>query len=265
MRWIACLTLVLICLSACRAPDARPVEPVEALGARTGHGFLYENAEGERVYALLAGIRGGENDASRLALQSLLNEAGGALRLVETEAGPDRYDRPIVLAMFNRGAQTVYLDAEMVKAGRAMVWPRPEAAMRSALLYELEAEARSADRGGWGEGGFVIRPPDPDPLAQYLDSAQIIEGRVVAVGEARNGRLYLNFGSNWRTDFTVSLNRQDRERFGQQGLYDPATLDGAHIRVRGWLYDENGPMIHVASPAQIEIIDAPEPVSLPWP
>ena len=71
-------------------------------------------------------------------------------------------------------------------------WPQRE--LGAAVI--LQSEIRTRDR-----------------LAQTLDSAQIIEGRVVAVGEARNGRLYLNFGLNWRTDFTVSLNRADRERF----------------------------------------------------
>ena len=263
MMRIAYLALVLIGLSACRGPEQAPAQTVEPVGARTGHGFLYETLEGVREYALLAGIRGADSDESREALQSLLDEAGAGLSLIETEAGRDRYDRPVVIAMFNRAGETVFLDAEMVTSGHAVVWPRPEADARADLLYALEADARSAGRGGWGDGAFLIRAPDPDPLAQHLDSAQIIEGRVVAIGEARNGRLYLNFGMNWRTDFTVSLNRDDRERFEAAGLSDPSALEGAQIRVRGWLYAENGPMIHVQSPWQIEVLDAPEPAALP--
>ena len=263
MARIACLALVLFCLSACKGQEEPPSHAVEPLGARSGHGFLYETAEGVREAALLAGIRGADTDDSRAALQALLDAAGPELTLLETEAGRDRYDRPIVFAWFDRGEETVWLDAEMVRSGQAMVWPRPDADERASFLLALEDEARLSGVGEWGEGAFVIRSPDPDPLAQHLDSAQIIEGRVVAKGESRNGRLYLNFGMNWRTDFTVSLNREDRERFEAQGLYDPASLEGAQVRVRGWLYDENGPMIHVQSPAQIEVLDAPLPAALP--
>jgi hypothetical protein len=263
MTRIACLALVLFGLSACKASSEAAPQVVEPVGARTGHGFLYETGEGVREYALLAGVRGADTDQSREALQSLLDEAGPGLSLVGTGAGRDRYDRPIVIALFNRAGETVYLDAEMVASGQAVVWPRPDADGRAGLLLALEDEARSSGAGAWGEGSFTIRSPDPDPLAQHLDSAQIIEGRVVAIGEARNGRLYLNFGMNWRTDFTVSLNREDRERFEAAGLYDPASLEGADVRVRGWLYAENGPMIHVQSPWQIEVLDAPEPAALP--
>lgn len=263
MTRVAFLAWVLISLSACKGAEERAPRAVEPLGARTGHGFLYETAEGVREYALLAGIRGADTDNSRNALQALLDEAGPGLTLVETEAGRDRYDRPVVTAMFNRGEATIGLDAEMVQSGQAIAWPRPNADEGAELLLALEEEARSSMLGGWGDGQLAVRSPDPDPLAQHLDSAQIIEGRVVAIGEARNGRLYLNFGMNWRTDFTVSLNRDDRERFETQGLYDPATLEGADIRVRGWLYAENGPMIRVQSPWQIEVLDAPEPAALP--
>ncbi len=263
MARIACLALVLFGLSACKGVEEAAPQVVEPAGARTGHGFLYETGEGVREYALLAGIRGADTDQSREALQALLDEAGPRLSLVETEAGRDRYDRPIVIAVFDRAGETAYLDAEMVKSGQALVWPRPGADARAGALLALEEEARMSGAGAWGEGHFTIRSPDPDPLAQHLDSAQIMEGRVVAIGEARNGRLYLNFGMNWRTDFTVSLNREDRERFEAAGLSDPASLEGARVRVRGWLYAENGPMIHVQSPWQIEIVDAPEPVTLP--
>lgn len=263
MLKIALCVLVLASLSACRAPERAEVSSVAPLGARSGHSFTYLDEAGVRQAALLAGIRGAETPDSRDRLQRLLDEAGDALLLIETEAGRDRYDRPVVLALFDRTAGEAYLDADMVSSGQAMVWPRPDADQRAQILYALEAEARRAGEGAWGSGAFTIRDPDPDRLAQHLDSAQIIEGRVVAVGEARNGRLYLNFGLNWRTDFTVSLNRADRERFEAQGLSDPAQLEGAVIRVRGWLYAENGPMIHVASPAQIEILDAPDPTPLP--
>jgi hypothetical protein len=260
---IALCVLVLASLSACHAPERAEVSSVAPLGARSGHSFTYLDEAGVRQTALLAGVRGADTPASRAHLQGLLEEAGDALMLIETEAGRDRYDRPVVLALFDRETGEAHLDAEMVRSGQAMVWPRPDADQRALVLYALEAEARQSGAGAWGSGQFAIRDPDPDRLAQHLDSAQIVEGRVVAVGEARNGRLYLNFGLNWRTDFTVSLNRADRERFEAQGLSDPAQLDGAVVRVRGWLYAENGPMIHVASPAQIEILDAPAPRPLP--
>ena len=73
----------------------------------------------------------------------------------------------------------------------------------------------------------------------------------------RSGRVYLNFGSDWRTDFTVRIDPADASRFETAGM-DLLALEGQVIRVRGWVQDENGPMIRVDHPERIELVD-PEP------
>jgi micrococcal nuclease len=44
--------------------------------------------------------------------------------------------------------------------------------------------------------------------------------------------------------------------FAETGL-DPLTLDGALIRVRGWVDDRDGPRIEVTHPEQIEVLARP--------
>ena len=66
-------------------------------------------------------------------------------------------------------------------------------------------------------------------------------------------RIYLNFGADFRTDFTVSIDRRDWRTFDRAGV-DPLALEGAKIEVRGWLVSRNGPMIEVTHPEQIEPI-----------
>jgi len=260
MRHMLCV--LLLALPACSPPPAVSTEAVQAQGAGSGHSFSYETAEGAIERAVLAGVRAAPGEEPRLALADLLTEAGVDLALTETPAGRDRYDRRVVYAAFQASDGQRHLDAHLVSAGWAMVWPREGSPPRDAGLWALEAEARSAGLGAWADGRFTIRDPHPDGLAQVLDSAQIVQGRVVATGEARTGRLYLNFGLNWRTDFTVSLSRSVRDAFVEQVGVDASTLDGAVIRVRGWLVEENGPMIRVYQPEQIEILDAPDPVTL---
>ena len=70
---------------------------------------------------------------------------------------------------------------------------------------------------------------------------------------ASSHRLVLNFGRDWRSDFTVSVSRQDMKLFRDAGI-DIRTLKGRTIRVRGWLFRENGPMIRATHPEQIERI-----------
>ena len=66
-------------------------------------------------------------------------------------------------------------------------------------------------------------------------------------------RVYLNFGDNWRTDFTVTLSSKVFRLFKKAGM-DPMAFKDQSIRVRGWLRKRNGPMIQASHPEQVEIV-----------
>jgi len=112
-------------------------------------------------------------------------------------------------------------------------------------------EARAARRGLWVASPYVIRSPrslaHPD-----LGTFQIIEGKVLNAAVS-GGRAYLNFGRNWRTDFTVTISPQDMKSFKADGI-DPRKYAGKVIRVRGWIERLNGPEIEVAVPEAIEVL-----------
>jgi hypothetical protein len=79
-----------------------------------------------------------------------------------------------------------------------------------------------------------------------------VEGRVLVAGKA-SGRVYLNFGRNWKDDFTAVIGERALPLFAESGL-DPLALGGAFIRVRGWVDDKDGPRIEVTHPEQIEVL-----------
>jgi micrococcal nuclease len=93
---------------------------------------------------------------------------------------------------------------------------------------------------------------DPDDLDDAEDTFQVVEGVVVEAATVR-GRIYLNFGRDYRTDFTVVIDEDDLDAFEDAGLA-PETLAGRRIRVRGWIDMYNGPMIAVTHPEQIEVL-----------
>ncbi|MEC7647155.1 MAG: hypothetical protein VX900_02175 [Pseudomonadota bacterium] len=69
---------------------------------------------------------------------------------------------------------------------------------------------------------------------------QIAEGLVLDVATVK-GRTCLNFGPDWRTDFTITVQPHDRRRFVKVRL----------VRVLGCLRCRNGPMIEATHPEQI--------------
>src|SRR3546814_18690321 len=50
---------------------------------------------------------------------------------------------------------------------------------------------------------------------EWLGGFELVEGRVVAVGRG-GGSTYLNFGEDWRQDFTVAVARQAQKLFEEQ-------------------------------------------------
>ncbi|MSO74388.1 MAG: hypothetical protein EXQ99_04435 [Alphaproteobacteria bacterium] len=67
------------------------------------------------------------------------------------------------------------------------------------------------------------------------------------------GRVYLNFGADYRSDFTISVAARDRRVFDAAGI-DLSTYEGHIIRVRGWVDSLNGALIEATHPEQIELV-----------
>ena len=78
---------------------------------------------------------------------------------------------------------------------------------------------------------MAVDSPPALGKTHHIDTFQVIEGAVLEAANVR-GRLFLNFGPGWRTDFTVTLDSKTAPLFARKGL-EPLTLEGRHIRVCG--------------------------------
>jgi hypothetical protein len=117
-------------------------------------------------------------------------------------------------------------------------------------MLALERAARAERRGIWRHPLYRIL--DPEQAGRFIDTFQIVEGRVRQVAIVK-GTAYLNFGEDWRSDFTV---RTASATWGPPRLVkqELAALEGAQVRVRGWLKSYNGPLIDATHREQIEIL-----------
>ena len=162
----------------------------------------------------------------------------------------DRHGR-ILAQMFRLDG--TWLQGEMVRRGLARVYSFADNTACIADLLRLEVEARAARRGIWSLDWYALRPAGPD--VGPFGSFQLVEG-VVMKADVVRGRLYLNFGDDWRTDFTVSASPRVRQQFDRQD-FDYRGLAGRRIRVRGWIDQRNGPMLGLSHVEQIELLDQP--------
>ncbi len=159
----------------------------------------------------------------------------------------DRHGRILAHLVRDDG---VWVQAAMLERGLARV--NGVADLRTAMpeMLAIEAEARRSRRGIWSHPFYSIR--QPQELERYLDTFQLVEGRIVDIATIR-GRMYLNFGTDWREDFTVSISPQDVDPFLALGIQFESLIE-ERIRVRGWVYRRYGPMIDATYPEQVEIL-----------
>ncbi len=178
---------------------------------------------------------------SALVLGRRVNLAFGGRR-------SDRYGRH--LAHLYR-ADGLWIQGEMLKRGLARVYSFRDNRALVAEMLALEREARAAGRGIWAHPFYRIRRIEETSL--HIDSFQLVEGRVLKAARV-GGNGFLNFGMDWRSDFTISVGSAARRMLAKKG-YEFAALEGRLIRVRGWLKLRNGPMIVLTHPEQIEVLE----------
>ncbi|NQV85135.1 MAG: thermonuclease family protein [Rhodospirillales bacterium] len=185
---------------------------------------------------------------SKRALEELT--LGRRVRLFFGGVQKDRHGR--LLAHLHT-ADGVWVQGEMLGRGMARVYSFPDNRAAVADMLAFERAAREAGRGIWGHPFYGVRDAmDTKAVSRLAGTFQVVRGRVAKAARIKS-RVYLNFGQNWRDDFTITIETSARRMFDKAGT-DPLSLQGKIVRVRGWLKKYNGPMIELSHPEQIEVI-----------
>lgn len=158
-----------------------------------------------------------------------------------------------------RRTDNVWVQGSLVRNGFAYVDPIPPSPILDDLM-KWENEARQNKRGLWVDKNAILSPTTAQTA---LYRFAVIEGRVEKVALQRNG-IYLNFGKNWKDDFTVFIPSALRSQFAREAI-QLTSLGGVSIRVRGVVEKNNGSMITLASPRQLEILDRIKRTNIPTP
>ena len=209
-----------------------------------------ESSSRVRLVGILAPkptLRAGFKSKSALASMVL----GKRVTLKAAGRGMDRYGRILAHIYLADG---LWIQGEMLKRGMARVSGFADNRALAAEMLAAEGAAREGRRGIWALPYYRVRTVAEanKRMAGELGAFQLIEGRVKKTARVKN-IVYLNFGDNWRTDFTVTIKTGARKMFEKSGL-DPMSLKGRLVRVRGWLKSWNGLMIDVGHPEQIELL-----------
>jgi len=217
--------------------DGRAIRLVGALGPRVQTRWAESMGLKEELVAKLESVVLGKEVELRLGARDR-----------------DRYGRLLAHVFVPGEDKRVWVQQALIREGMAMAYSFADNTACVRRLQQAEAKARANNAGFWKQGIFRVRDgSDADSMSALSYSFQIVEGRVEAVADKR-GRVYLNFGLDWRDDFTVAVTPSHRKAFAGSGI-DLLALEGRRIRVRGWLKPRNGPLIEASHPEQIELLD----------
>lgn len=190
-----------------------------------------------------------ESDA-RASVEELLRDR--RIEIAAAGAFRDRYGRRVAHGyVADRDAGRVWLQSSIIDAGHARVAPLPGETMCLRELFAREAVARAKRAGLWANPAYAVRSARETRTLEKLGGTfQIIEGWVAAVGMSRN-EVFLNFGRDWKWDFTAAVDLRRSENRDSL-IAKLKELKGRLVRVRGFIERRNGPFVSLATADAIE-------------
>lgn len=187
------------------------------------------------------------SDFASAALREIMNR--GAV-ITPDRVTTDRWSRitGAIQWRLDDGRETT-LQEILLAEGAARVAPESADFDFIKKCYAAEASARAAGQGLWREPGWRIRDA---AAAEWSRGYQIYAGRIQRA-EEHEGRVYFNFGDDFRNDFTATAPKRDFRRWREKPL--PEAFAGARVEVRGLVRSINGPSIELTHELQLRKLE----------
>lgn len=182
------------------------------------------------------------SEASRSTLDALVRGQNLALFCEGEDQTLD--DHKIAHALTGNGH---WLQHELVSRGSVLVLPRADHSAGLDSLLAAEGIARTNRTGLWSALDLEKAAEDEIPTGRLA----IVSGQVLNAARVGN-RIFLNFGQDWRTDFTVEIPARAIRLFEKSGL-NPMDLAQAQVEVRGWVTWRGGPLMRLEGPGQLQV------------
>ena len=189
--------------------------------------------------------------AARAALVRLTTGEGVATAPVGEET--DRYGRVVADVVVQNGeGSKIWVQQRLVTGGLARVRRPAGDPACAARLYEAERAAMAARRAMWADTDYAVKDARDASLAGRKGLYEVVEGRVLSVG-GRTYMTFVDFGRNYRRDFTIMITPAMVDRLAEIGVSVEA-LVGTLVRVRGVIEMSGGPAIRLKRVDEFELL-----------
>lgn len=161
----------------------------------------------------------------------------------------DRMGHPLVHIVRER--DNLWAQGVLLENGFARVRSTKDNLDLVSLMLALEERARKGEQGLWSLEKYGIF--DAMKAENAFGEFHLVQGKVYSIATVGN-TIYVNFGSDWKTDFTIAIPSKIRQKFIARKT-DPMSWKNYLIRVRGFVENYNGPYIEIDHPERIEILE----------
>lgn len=144
----------------------------------------------------------------------------------------------------------LWINGWMAQQGWALVMPSDFNPELTAELYAQESLARQHQTGLWAPDQWPVLTPEQ--ALSVNGELRVVEGIVTGAGSSHNNT-FLNFGPDWKTDFTVMISPSLRRDLSHKGV-DVLGLTHHTVRARGFVRPYNGTVIELENPAHLEVL-----------
>lgn len=177
--------------------------------------------------------------------------AGRSVTLGFAGRRTNRYGQKLAHVFVERGGERIWVQGDMLRQGFARAYGLPGSFGCMSELVARERTAREARAGLWADRAFQVLEADPAPdLKRWQSTFQLVRGEVRKVERVKD-RLYVNFGTDWRDDFTVGATLGEGTLTAEWAKKIEA-ITGETVEVRGWIERRYGPFMEIWDASQIE-------------
>lgn len=189
--------------------------------------------------------------ASKELLEKLIKDKTLILFQTKKESvgRKNRLGHTVVHAL--REIDKAWVQSTLIANGLARVKTTSLNPEQATTLLKHEDNARQNKLGIWNDATYQILKPET--ANENIGAFHVVEGKVNKVAITKNN-IYLNFGDDWKTDFTIGISSKTRKKISKKNI---SAQEWTHkkIRVRGWIRSYNGPYIELTHIEQIEFLE----------
>ena len=180
-------------------------------------------------------------DVSRDWLTGMIGRKGVNLSKCDEK---DRFGRTLAIVM----REGININLELLAQGLAVPMLIPPCGRSISIqVLEMAARALKGKKGLYASDEYTVI--DHAKAGEYIGKKVVVAGMIRDIHKSEKA-VQLNFGVDWRTDFTAVIFRDSLERFGSLDL-DLDKFKGRFVFVMGRVKEYNGPEIIVRWPTQI--------------